>query len=179
MKKRLLFSLLGGVIIFIWQFLSYAMPNFHKSATKFTPHQNEILQKFSELGLQEGMYLLGQPDPSLTEAEREAQYKDLDGKPWAVINYQARNSMDMTMPMIRGILVCMVISFLLFWIYQQQKDPSLMNRLYVSLAIGMIAFFFIPYTNFIWYKEPDIFGHFADAIVPWALLGVIGHKMTK
>jgi hypothetical protein len=178
MKKTILFSVLGGIIIFFWQFLSYAMPNFHKSANTYTPLQGEILQKFNELGLKEGMYLLGQADPSASKAEQEKMYESLAGQPWAVINYQSSMSMDMAMPMTRGILVCIAVSFLLFWLFKQQKDPTLVNRMLLSLAVGMISFFVVPYTNFIWYKEPDIFAHLADGIVPWAVLGFLGHKMA-
>jgi hypothetical protein len=178
MKRQLLFSLIGAVIIFVWQFLSFAMPNFHKSSMSYTPLQDEILKNFEELGLKEGMYLVGAPDPNTSMDEQKAAMKSYEGKPWAVINYQAYNSMDMAMPMIRGFLVCFVISFLLFWIIQQQKDPTLKNRLFLALAIGMISFFFVPYTRFIWFKEPDIFAYFADGIVPWAILGFIGHKMA-
>lgn len=179
MKKHLLFSVIGAIVIFGWLFLSNAMPNFHKAASVYTPAQNEILQKLQDLGLNEGMYFLGQPDPTLSHAEMEAQMKSMEGKPWAVVNYHKTNSMSMAMPMIRGILVAFVIAFLLFWIFLQQKDPSLKNRLLISLAIGMIGFFFVPYSSFIWYKEPDIFAYFADAIFPWLILGFIGHKMAS
>jgi hypothetical protein len=154
------------------------MPNFHKSASGYTAAQDEILKKFGELGLKEGMYLLGQPDPSLSQAEQQAAMESMEGKPWAVVNYHTENSVSMVMPMIRGILVCFVISFLLFWLFLQQKNPTLQNRLLLSLAVGMIGFFFVPYTNFIWYKAPDIFAHFADGIVPWLILGILGHKMA-
>jgi len=122
------------------------------------------------------MYFLGQPDPSLSQAEQNAYMEKIQGKPWAIINYHETNTMSMTMNMIRGFLVCFVISFLLFWLFLQQKNPTLMNRLFLSLAVGIIGFFFVPYTNFIWYKAPDIFAHFADAIIPWLILGFIGHK---
>jgi glycerol uptake facilitator-like aquaporin len=85
--------------------------------------------------------------------------------------------MSMAMNMSRGFIVCFVISFILFWLFLQQKEPTLKNRLLLSLAVGIIGFFSIPYTNFIWYKAPDIFAHFADAIFPWLILGFIGHKM--
>ena len=178
MKRKLLFSLIGAIVIFAWQFLSYAMPNFHKSAAVYTPLQDSILKMCEKQGLREGMYFLGQPDPSLSMAQQEEIMKKLDGKPWAVINYHESNTMSMAMNMIRGFLVCFVISFLLFWLLIQQKDPTLTNRLLISLSVGMIGFFFVPYTNFIWYKAPDIFAHFADAIIPWMILGFIGHKMA-
>jgi hypothetical protein len=179
MKNKLLFSVIGAIVIFAWQFLSYAMPNFHKSASGYTPYQDSILQFMEKQGLNEGMYLLGQPDPSLNMDEQQAMMEKLEGKPWAVVNYHKVNSMSMAMPMIRGILVCFVISFLLFWLFLQQKNPTLTNRLLLALAVGMIGFFFTPYTNFIWYQAPDIFAHFADAIVPWLILGFIGHKMAS
>jgi hypothetical protein len=179
MKRKILFSLIGGVIIFAWQFLSFAMPNFHKSASSYTPFQGDILQKFNDLQLQEGMYMLGQADPAATKDEQIKQYKELDGKSWAVVNYHKTMSSDMITPMIRGFLVCIVISFLLFWIFLQQKEPTLLNRILLSLAVGIIGFFFHPYTSFIWYKEPGIFAYFADGIVPWIILGFLGHKMAK
>jgi len=178
MKRKLLFALIGAVIIFVWQFISFAMPNLHKSSMSYTPEQDEILQKIDELGLEEGMYYLGQPDPSLSREEQKEAMKAYKGKPWAVINYQEEMSMSMAMSMIRGFLVAFVISFLLFWMFLQQKDPSLMNRIYLALAIGVISFLFIPYTSFIWFKEPDIWAYLADGIVPWAILGFIGHKLA-
>ncbi len=177
--KKLYFALIGGVILFAWMFISYAMPNLHRSAARYTPQQAEILQKLSEMGLPEGMYLLGQPDPNASGEAQSKEYEQLEGRPWAVINYQQTNSMDMTMPMIRCYLICAVISFLLFWLIGQQKSPTLLNRVLLSLAVGFCAFFFIPYANYIWYHEPDIWAHFADAIVPWVILGLLGHWMAK
>lgn len=178
MKRKLLFSLIGAIVIFSWQFLTYALPNFHKSAAAYTSAQDSILNMCEKQGLREGMYFLGQPDPSLSQAEQQALMEKMEGKPWAVINYHETNSMSMAMNMTRGFLVCLVISFLLFWLFLQQKDPTLKNRMILSLAVGIIGFFFVPYTNFIWYKAPDIFAHFADGIVPWLILGFIGHKMA-
>lgn len=178
MKQKLLFSLIGAVILFVWQFLSFAMPNFHKSANRYTPLQDSILTKLSDLGLEQGMYVLGQPDPSLSHEQMEKSMKELDGKPWAVLNYQKTNNSAMAMPMVRDFLICLVIAFMLFWIFMQQNNPTLVNRLLVALFIGLIGFFFHPYTEFIWYKEPGIFAYFADGIIPWLILGFIGHKMA-
>ncbi len=179
MKRKILFSILGGLIIFIWQFLSHAGLNLHKSASEYTPKQNEILTKLEEIGLEQGKYLLGQPDPSKSHEEMEKDMSKYENKPWAVINYQKQMSMNMAMPMIRGIVVDILIAFLMFWLFMQQADKTLKNRLLLALIVGQIVFFFGSYTNFIWYKDPDIFAYFLDAIVPWLALGFIGHKMAK
>ncbi len=166
------------VIIFGWQFLSYAMPSFHRASQTYTPAQLEILQQLREAGLKEGMYLLGQPDPALSPAQQEEAITALDGQPWAVLNYHEKNSYDMITPMLIGLLVCLLISFVLFWIYQQQKNPTLLNRLLISLAVGITGFLFIPLTRYLWYWEPDIWAHVLDATLPWLILGFIGHKMA-
>lgn len=178
MKKLLLFSLVGGVILFVWQFLSFAMPNLHKSSMEYTPVQDEVLAALESSGLQEGMYMLGQPDPALTGEEAKKAMDKYEGKPWAILNYQAQNTDKMVMNMIRGFIICMIISGFFFWVIRQQKDPVLTKRLLTGLAIGLIGFFFFPYTGFIWFREPDIWAYLADGIVPWAILGWVGHKMA-
>jgi hypothetical protein len=178
MKRKLLFTLIGAIIIFVWQFLSFAMPNLHKSSQRYTTAQDSILQKIEQLGVPEGMYVLGQPDPSLSMEQQKEAMKSFESKPWAVLNYHKSNTTSMAMPMIRGFLVCLVTAYMLFWIFLQQKEPTLMKRILVSLFIGLIGFFYLPYTSFIWYKAPDIFAYFADGIVPWLILGFIGHKMA-
>lgn len=179
MKKKLLFSLIGAIVLFLWQFLSFALINLHQPAMEYTSTQNEILQKLEDVGLQEGMYFLGQPDPSLSRAEQEEVMKEYDGRPWATINYHKSMSMDMVMPMIRGFIVDLIIAFFLFWLFLQQKDATLVNRILLSLCIGMITFLAVPYTNYIWFMEPDIWAYMLDGIVPWLILGLIGYKMAK
>ncbi len=179
MKKHILFSLIGAVVIFVWQFLAHAFPNFHSASSQYTPYQDEILQKLEAINLDEGMYHLGQPDPSLSQDEIQKEWdKKYMDKPWATLNYRHKMDMNMAMPMIRSLLVDIVIAWFLFWIFLQQKEPNLKNRVLTSVFIGLIAFLFLPYTEFIWYKEPGIFAYLADAVVPWLILGLIGHKMA-
>jgi hypothetical protein len=48
MKKHFLFALIGAAILFIWQFMSFAMPNFHKAAQGYTPLQDSLLWQLSK-----------------------------------------------------------------------------------------------------------------------------------
>ncbi len=43
-QKTIIGALVGGVILFIWQFLSWTMLNLHGESQKYTAKQNEILQ---------------------------------------------------------------------------------------------------------------------------------------
>lgn len=178
MKKSLLFALIGGVILFVWQFISFAVPNFHKSGMEYTPLQDEVLAAIEKSGMEEGMYMLGQPDPELSKEEYNESMEGYEGKPWAILNYQMENSSAMAMNMIRGFIIAIITSLIFFWILRQQKNPALMKSVLLGIAVGFIGFLFVPYTNFIWFKEPDIWAYMLDGIVPWAILGFVGHKMA-
>jgi len=178
MKRTLIFSLIGAVILFAWQFFSFAMPNLHKSGMEYTPAQDTILAALKASGLQEGMFMLGQPDPDLPRDEYNRIMENYMSKPWGILNYQSENKDRMAMNMTRGFIMCLLMAGLLFWIFRQQKDPTLMKRILTAVAIGMIGFFFFPYTHFIWFREADIWAYLADATIPWLILGWIGHKMA-
>lgn len=53
-----------------------------------------------------------------------------------------------------------------------------MKRTLFAIAIGFSGFIFYPYSNFIWFKNPDIVAHMIDAIVPFALVGLLNHLFT-
>ncbi len=178
MKKTIFFVLIGGVILFAWQFLSFGTPNFHKAASEYTPTQDAILDAIDQAGLKEGMYYLGQADPSLDKEAYDAATEGYNGKPWAVLSYHENMEMSMAMNMIRGLIMMFIVAWIFFWIIKKQQDPTLMKRILAGLAVGFIGFCFIPYSNFIWYKEPDIWAYLLDGTVPWIILGFIGHKMA-
>ena len=50
-KKHLLYTLIGGTILFFWQFLSHAALNLHADAQQYTQVQSEILDAIAAAGL--------------------------------------------------------------------------------------------------------------------------------
>ncbi|WP_236973473.1 hypothetical protein [Membranihabitans maritimus] len=57
MSKIWIGSLVGGLILFIWQFLSWSMLNIHDNEMEYTPNQVQILEVLNE-NLEEGNYFL-------------------------------------------------------------------------------------------------------------------------
>jgi len=175
MKNRILFALVGGLVLFVWQFLAFAMPAFHMSSMEYTPLQDELLAAIEATGLESGMYVLGQPSPeeAMDGESMEAWQVAHEGKGWARINFDKTHSYSMGLNMLRGLLVCMVIAWMLHALLACMHQPSLRTRLTVAIGVGFIGFLFIPYTSYIWFKEPDIWAHLLDAVVPWAALGAL------
>lgn len=43
MKKLIVGALVGGIIVFIWSFLSWGLLNLHSAGQQYTPKQDSIL----------------------------------------------------------------------------------------------------------------------------------------
>lgn len=172
MKKTIIGSLVSAIIIFIWQFLSFALLNLHKPAQQYTEKQDAIMSFLNSQAVKEGGYFIpGLPD-NATWDDHMKEAKTTEGKPWAIIQYHEKMENNMAMNMIRGFLVNFVIVFLFCWLIGKIANPGFATILKGALAVGIIAFLNEPYTNFIWYKSFDIWASFLDAIMMWGLAGI-------
>ena len=90
MKNPIIYTLVGGLVLFVWQFLSYAAINLHGEAQAYTPKDQEILAFLETIELEHGMYALGAPSPEERNdpALQEAYLERTEGQSWGVLNYQ-------------------------------------------------------------------------------------------
>ena len=58
MKKTIIGTLVGGIILFMWQFLSWTALDLHRSAQNYSPKQDTILSYLSANLEKEGGYFL-------------------------------------------------------------------------------------------------------------------------
>ena len=169
MKKMLIGALVGGIILFIWQFLSWSMLNVHGSELSYTPNQDQIMAVLSE-NLDEGSYFLPNVAPG-TPADQHQQYMEGQvGKPWAKISYHKSLDMGMGMNMFRGFIIDFVAVWLLCWILLKFAHLDFMTTLLTSLAVGAIGYFTISYLNSIWFEDSSM-GYLVDTVAQWGLTG--------
>jgi hypothetical protein len=171
MKKSLIGAIVGGIIIFIWQFLSWTLIDLHRPAQQYTPKQEAIMPVLNS-NLEEGGYYMPAIPENSTMAEHEQAMKDMEGKPWATIQYHKAMENNMTMNMIRGALVNIVMVWLLCWILLRLAKPGFGTIFTASLFTGFIVFLNVPYTNHIWFQSFDLMAHFVDAVVSWGACGL-------
>ena len=88
-------GIVGGLILFVWQSLSWTMLGIHKSQTEYSPAQNEILKCLSDNNLPEGAYMLPNVNPETTPEQQQAAMKSFAGKPWAQISYHKAMNTNM------------------------------------------------------------------------------------
>jgi len=173
MMKQIIGALVGGILIFMWQFISWGPGEFHYAAQQHTPKQDTILQLLEQqLEGKEGGYMVPRSPKGVSQEEMEKQMEAANGKPWAMISYHKAMDTSMGMNMTRGLLVNILLAWLVIWVIGKYSSNSFSTTLITCLIAGLIAFLNEPYTNFIWFKSFDITASLLDSVASWGLCGV-------
>ncbi|MBC7884669.1 MAG: hypothetical protein H7X99_04300 [Saprospiraceae bacterium] len=169
-SKLIIGALVGGLLVFIWQFLSWAMLNVHGSTQMYTANQDTILSVLSSQLSEDGTYFLPTYAPGATPEEQEKLMETCMGKPWAQISYHKAYNAGMGMNMARGLLVDVVAVWLLSWLLMKIPNITMQTTVISAIVVGLISYLTTSYTNSIWFETnsiPDLI----DAVVSWALAG--------
>ena len=171
MTKQIIAVLVSAILLFLWQFLSWAMLGIHQSEFKYAPNQDKILEFLAENLGEEGTYMLPGVPPGTAMDQEQALIKPYEGKPWAHISYHKSLSMAMGMSLVRGFVADLAAAFLLIWLLMKIENRNLFTVLSGSLAVGLVGYLTIPYLNSIWF-ETDSLGYLIDAVAQWGLVGL-------
>ena len=162
-------ALVGGLLLFIWQFLSWTMLQIHQSQNQYTANQMEILDYLSK-NLEEGSYFLPTVAPGASSADYEKLTAEAIDKPWAKITYNSTFDNNMGMNMFRGYVINFLSVLLLCWLLLKIPDLSFGTIILATLTVGIIGYFNHIYINGIWFEGntiPDLI----DTVVSWGLCG--------
>jgi hypothetical protein len=134
MKKVILPAIISTLILFIWQFISWAAVNLHEKAQSYTEKQDELLNAIKATGLEEGAYFLPLPKPGSTVEEQQAHNEAMVGKPWVMIQYHGVYEVNMAMNFTRGLSIHFISSLLLIWMIGLMANKTFFNILKVSFG---------------------------------------------
>jgi len=175
MKKSLIGAFVGGLLIFIWQTLSWTMLDLHRPAQDYTSKQDTIMSFLNANIDKEGGYLLPTMPKGTSFEEATKKGEKMVGKPWAILQYHKsfQGSMnDMVMNMVRGFIATVVMVWMLCWIIGKWTRPSFANIFIACIFTGLIVFINEPYNTYIWYKIFDVRAHLIDSLASWGLCGI-------
>jgi len=181
MKKWIIGSLVGAIIVFVWQAASWMFLGIHDNDAKYTPAQDQIMQVLKDAQLEDGHYMI--PNAP-TKKGREEVWENMkkNPQPSASVIYHPTTKTEMTMPMIRGFLVDFVLVLLLVVILTKGGLPNLWGFVTGSVAVGVFTFLWAHYMGRVWYDLPwhMISGQIIDAIAAWGLCGLwLGWWMNR
>jgi hypothetical protein len=179
MKKTIIGALVGGIILFMWQFASWTFLNLHYPAQGYSPKQDTIMQVLSN-NLEEGGYFLPTTPKDASPEEMEKKMTESMGKPWATIQYHKSLDYNMGVNMARGLVTNIALAWLLIWLLGKFGSNSFGTTFIASLVVGLIVYLNSAYTSHIWYQLFDIRAFLIDCVMMWGLTGVwLGWWLNK
>jgi hypothetical protein len=171
MKKYIIGSFVGAIIVFVWQFASWSFLPVHDNSMKYSANQEQIMTVLNANLTEDGLYSM----PSApTKKEQQDMMKSMEGKPSASVIYHKSTDTSMTMRIIRSFLVDFFLVVSLIYILTRGGTPIPRRVFSGSVALGLFAFIWTDYTGHIWFDLPwhMIMGDLFDSIIAWGLCGV-------
>lgn len=190
MKKILIASIVGGLILFAWSAISWMMSPVHFNTFHYTPAQDSILAAMKNAGLETGAYMipavdntnLSAFDPEYKKKCEEVMNKTI-GKPAATFFYISSTPPMGISPVLMGLLysflavlcACMLLSL------AYQSDASFLMRWWMVMLIAIIYVLTGPMMGHNWMYEPWHYtkGFIIDGLVGWGLTGLWLAKYLK
>ncbi len=183
MKKILIASLVGGIILFAWHSLSWMIMPTHLDTFHYTPAQDSILKVLKNSGITSGAYLMPAAD-SRNATAFDANYRKKCeemmntnvGKPMATIFYKdAMPTMSGTQffygflfELIAVFCACLLLSL------AYQSNASFLMRWWMVMLFAVIYVMQAPMPGHNWMNEPWHYttGFIYDAFIGWGLAGL-------
>ncbi|HEX5152652.1 MAG TPA: hypothetical protein VFW07_14475 [Parafilimonas sp.] len=173
-------SLVGGIIIFIWQFLSWTVLNLHEPAQRYTPKQDSILAYLSTQFDSSGGYFMPTTPKGASSDEMKKLEENSAGKPWAQIAYHKSLDINMGMSMIRAFITDFLMVLFFCWVIAGFTANSFGKTLLAAILTGLIIFLSGNYIIHIWYQTFDLSAYLTDYLVSWGLTGIwLGWWLNK
>lgn len=165
-------SIIGAVIIFIIQFLSWGLLGTHYPAQQYTEKQDSILAYLNTQFDSSGGYIM----PTLPKGASYEEMQQLEtqskGKPWVQVFYHKSNDASMSMNMVKGLVTNFIIVLFFCWIISGYNANSFAKTLLAALLLGLIIFLNSSYTQHIWFETFDLQAFLTEYVLTWGITGI-------
>lgn len=170
MKQKLLPSLVAGVVLFIWGFISWTVLPWHDAVANKFVDEVVVSQILKDNSPQSGVYYL--------PFSPEDHTPDRVG---AFVNVTIEG-MDMNMgrQMAIALLTQIIGAFLVLTLLGTKRDMSYGCKVgffsLVGLTIGFVSH--APYWNWFGFSTPYTAVMIADSMIAWTLAGLVAARLT-
>jgi|SRR5689334_457148 len=178
MKKTILGSLIGAVILFVWSFLAWVVLPLHTSTMRAIPNEGVVANVLSQNITQRGVYLFPHsPGMSADKAAQDAWVERMKRGPNGLVIFDPAG-MDPMMPgqMGVGFLLDIVSAFFVVWLLSRSTAAagSYLSRVTYCGMIGIFVAVFVHLVNWNWMGMPGDYtsAQIIDVIVGWILAGL-------
>jgi hypothetical protein len=168
-------GIVGGIVMFMWGFVSHMMLGVGSHAFKYTPTDAQVVAAMKANMPESGIYFLPGMDMTKTPTEEEwaAIEKKAAAGPTAFVVYNTDGTGLMTPGQMGGefasnLLGALVVAFILSW-----SAPGIGRRTMIAAFIGLAAWLSIDVSYWNWYRFPTAFivDELIEQVIGWLLTG--------
>jgi len=183
MKKLIIGSSVGAIILFIWSFLSWAILPMHQHAFMYNPAMSTVMQTLADSNVATGTYLYPMADnrnvsgfDSKYQEESQQVAQANVGKPAIVIHYIQEGYNMNAFTILRGLLFNFMAVFAacLILIPGFKNANSFFGRWWLTLLVGVVICAASPLINYNWMGTTWDFTveMIVDILVNWSIVGL-------
>ncbi len=176
MKRTLIATIVGTLIIFFAQALSWMISPIHKHSFKTTDKQDAILSAISSNLTEDGLYYLPMLSPEAPHEEQEKFMNEQMGKPAAAINYMQAAHYNMGTNMVCGFIFTFIGVWIIVWILSKASNifNTMGSRVTVVFSLAILVVFRSYMMEWNWMNSPMhyISGQIIDELLGGLLLGL-------
>lgn len=180
MNRVIVAGLLGGVVLFVWQFISWTILPWHNMTIHSIAEGDEIVEILRAQELQSGVYHFpGMPEGDNSEAamnawaERYKQGPNINFMAYSAVGQDHEDPMQFIWGLIFNILAASLAAWMLMGALG--STGSFMKRTLLVTALGVFVVLTTTLPNWNWWAFPGDYSVVMaiDYIVNWFLAGLV------
>ena len=186
-KSVILGTILGGLVAFLWSFISWEVLPFHQKAVHTFQNEDEVLAMIASHTTESGNYLLpgGATQAGLNAEQKKAAQELVIQKMkkgplmFAAVRRGGFDSFARTL--ITQLLIQMASALLLSWLLLQTTGLSYGRRVAFCAVVGLTASVIADLPNWNWWGFSGTYTlvNLIDYTLTWLFAGVVVAKFAK
>ena len=170
MKQNLLLSVLAGMVLFVWGFISWAVLPWHNMVSNKFTNETAVSQVLKENSPQQGIYFL--------------PFSEKDHGPnqvGAFVNVLPQGTdMNIGKHMATAVITQILGAFLVLMLLSQTSGLNYWGKAGFVALVGLIIGFVghVPYWNWFGFSTPYILVTILDTTIGWTLAGLAVAKFA-
>jgi hypothetical protein len=174
-KKLVLGSLAGGVILFVWGAVCWMVLPFHNQSFRSFSGEEKVAAALRAGAPSSGVYLMpyAEDHGNMTEAQREMPFV------FAAVTRDGFGSMG---PQLLGSFAIQCLgAFLITWLLLQTRGLAFSNRVLFVTAVGATVWVLghLPYWNWWGFTAAYTAAYLVDLVGGWFLAGLAIAKVAR
>ena len=186
-KSIVLGAILGGLVAFLWSFISWEVLPWHEKALHTFQNEDEVLAVIASHTTGSGNYLLpgGPSQVGLNAEQKKAAQEILTQKmqkgPLMFASIRRGGFGSFTRGLVTQLLIQMVSALLLTWLLLQTTGLSYGRRVAFCAVVGLTASVIADLPNWNWWGFSGTYTvvNLVDYTLTWLFAGVVVAKFAK